>query len=186
MKIIDEENDYFLHDFDNDPPKPVPGEVPQSPESQPGTPAAGTVPGQEGDVTPYPEEPQPGRPGFRRFLVWFFVVMIVLLGVGMYIRYFVPYVTESKTVGYITNVDKRGIVFKTFECEMVSESQLTDTSRVYQRDLFFSIPDDSLGRVVQSYQNTRRPVVVTTKKYYGTLPWRGASNVIVTDIHSKN
>ena len=65
---------------------------------------------------------------------------------------------------------------------MISQSQLTDTTRVYSRDFYFSIPDDSLARVIQSYEGTGRPVTLTCKRYFGTLPWRGASKIVVTSI----
>ena len=115
----------------------------------------------------------------KRAWVWFFVVLALILCTAVSIRYFVPYVTESRTVGYVTLVEKRGIVFPTFEGEMINESQLTDTTRIYSRDVYFSIPDDSIALRLQKYQGTGRPVTVTCKRYYGTLPWRGASNNIL-------
>lgn len=105
-----------------------------------------------------------------------------VLVIAFYIRYFVPHTEESRTVGYITLVEKRGLIFKTFEGEMVSESHLSDTTKIYSRDFCFSIPDDSLGRLIQSYQGSGRKVTLTAKKYYGTLPWRGSQKAIVTDV----
>ena len=59
-------------------------------------------------------------------------------------------------LGFVTLVEKRGIIFHTFEGEMVSESQLADTQRVYSRDVYFSIPDDNLARRLQQYQGAVR------------------------------
>ncbi len=112
--------------------------------------------------------------------MWFFSIVIVALAATIYIRYFTPYVTDSRMTGYITNVERRGIFFKTFEGEMISETALTDTTRVYTRDFVFSIPDDSVARAMQSLQGSGRPVRVTYERFYGTLPWRGASTCIVT------
>ena len=105
-----------------------------------------------------------------------------MLAVAFYIRYFVPYTSDTLTTGYITLVEKRGIFFKTFEGEMISESVLADTSKVYSRDFYFSIPNDSLGRLVQSYQGTGKRVTVTTQKYFGTVPWRGSQKSVITNI----
>ncbi len=164
MSLIDNEKDYFLHDFSK-----------SGAESD--SPGEFTFPPQPGDD----RRPRPRRRG-RRILFWIITVAILAAAGAFYVRYFVPHTTETRTRGYITLVEKRGIVFKTFECEMVSESRLADTTRVYSRDMVFSIPTDSLGRLLQTYQSTGRPVTVTTKSYYGTLPWRGATNIILTDI----
>ena len=84
--------------------------------------------------------------------------------------------------GYVVSVERRGIIFKTFEGEMVSHSALEDSTRVYAREINFSIPSDSLARVLQSYQGTGRPVTVTLERYYGTLPWRGASPTVAVAV----
>lgn len=128
------------------------------------------------------ETPRRKRRRARRRLIWFFVILFAILGTAFYIRYFVPYTSDTLTSGYITLVEKRGIFFKTFEGEMISESHLNDTSQIYSRDFFFSIPNDSLGRLVQSYQGTGKRVTLTTQKYYGTLPWRGSQKIIVTNV----
>lgn len=190
MKIIDEENDYFLHDFDNDPPRPAPGEGESQPKQQP-APDTGRAdaPADFSFTDPEPNgtdaADSPGQKPTRKShttRICLVLILLAVLGVAFYIRYCNPYIAESKTTGFIVNVEKRGIFFKTFEGEMVSESQLTDTSRVYRREIFFSAPDDSLGRVAQSYQGTGRRVIITTQQYYGTLPWRGASKTVLTDI----
>lgn len=104
------------------------------------------------------------------------------MGVTVYVRYFTPYVTDSRATGYITNVERRGIFFKTFEGEMISEAALTDTTRVYTRDMSFSIPSDSLALRLQNLQGSGRPVRLTFERYYGNLPWRGATNCILVGI----
>ena len=129
-----------------------------------------------------PESPARKRRRRRVRLIWFFLILFAIAGTAFYIRYFIPYTSDSLTSGYITLVEKRGLFFKTFECEMISETMLADTSKVYSRDLYFSIPNDSLARVVQSYQGTGRRVTVTTQKYFGTLPWRGSQKSVITAI----
>lgn len=171
MKLFDDEKDLFLHDFS----KPE-GEANE--QDGPAKPA-----GQEFSFEPETgsRDKKNGNRG-RTWLIRFIAIVVCALALAIYVRYFIPHTSESKSRGYITVVEKRGIFFKTFEGEMVSETRLADTSKVYSRDLQFSIPSDSLGRLLQSYQSTGRPVVITTKKYYGTLPWRGATNTILTEI----
>ncbi len=108
-----------------------------------------------------------------------------MLSVAFHIRYYVPYTSDTKTTGYITLVERRGLFFKTYEGEMISESHLNDTSQIYSRDFYFSIPNDSLGHLIQSYQGTGQKVTLTTQKYYGTLPWRGSQRIVVTGVSAK-
>ncbi len=171
MKLFNDEKDLFLHDFS----KPD-GEADKVTDS------AGPA-GQEFSFgSPADSRTEKSRRKGCSLLWWFALIVVCALAVAIYVRYYIPHTSESKTRGYITIVEKRGIIFKTFEGEIVSETRLADTSRIYSRDLQFSIPSDSLGRLLQSYQATGRPVVITTKKYYGTLPWRGATNTILTDV----
>ena len=205
MKWIDNQEDYFLRDFDshkedtqgaatgqptgqNDDTEGAPVSAADTPAD---TPAAGDEAPASNEfsftpdtpVTPEPTgKPRTVRRRFRRRLAWFFIILFVVLAVAFYIRYFVPYTSDTLTSGYVTLVEKRGIFFKTFEGEMISESMLTDTTKVYSRDFYFSIPNDSLGRLVQSYQGTGKRVVLTTQKYFGTVPWRGSHKSVVTAV----
>ena len=187
MKWIDHQDDYFLRNFkgnDNDGDsngRPADGTAPTDdtdsrpeqsvtrPEQRPtGNEFSftGTDSGSRGNSGNgnNPESPaRKHRRGCMR-LIWFFLILLAVAATAFYIRYFIPYTSDTLTSGYIVLVEKRGLFFKTFEGEMISESMLADTAKVYSRDFYFSIPDDSLARVVQSYQGTGRRVTVTTQK----------------------
>ncbi len=120
----------------------------------------------------------------RRTIVLAILFLMCALGIAGYIRYFNPYATEAITTGYITSVERRGIFFKTFEGEMITERSYGDTTRVYRSDFSFSIDDTALAHRLQSYQDTGRPVTVSYSRYYGTLPWRGASTNVIDAIIS--
>lgn len=208
MKWIDDQDDYFLRDFDSAKKNNQSGSEDNSPTaagsdqattstvgnddndsrttSQTGSGNEFTFPsGSDTTVTSTDGADTAARSRRRRRhrrLAWFFIIVFAVLAVAFYIRYFVPYTSDTLTTGYITLVEKRGIFFKTFEGEMISESVLADTSKVYSRDFYFSIPNDSLGRLVQSYQGTGKRVTITTQKYFGTVPWRGSQKSVVTDI----
>lgn len=186
MDFDDKGNDYFLHKFNDDSDgggssQPSSDTVVNETVDNPGNKSGNTTQfsftesGNENDAN---GKKKHKHHGWR----WFFFILFVALGVTVYIRYFVPYATESRTTGFVTRVEKRGIIFKTFEGEMISQSQLTDTAHVYSRDFYFSIPNDSLARVIQSYEGTGCPVTITCKRYFGTLPWRGTSKTIAVSI----
>lgn len=175
---LDKDEDYFLHNFDKNDQAPV--------SAADGD--AAPAPGRTMDFTPTrsgseaaPDD-KPKRGGCRRVWAWFFAILVVILAVTVAIRYFIPYTTDSKVRGYVVAVEKRGIICKTFEGEMVSHAALEDSTRIYAREINFSIPSDSLARVLQSYQGTGRPVTVTLERYYGTLPWRGASPTVAVAV----
>lgn len=192
MNFDDKGNDYFLHNFKDNGQDETNTPQASADASEEAAGSSATQPKTNGFTFPEAENNAGGNDGSgskpavkkrkRHFWRWFFFILFVILGVAVYIRYFVPYAIESRTTGYVTRVEKRGIIFKTFEGEMISQSQLTDTARIYSRDFYFSIPDDSLARVIQSYEGTGKPVTLTCKRYFGTLPWRGSAKVIATAV----
>lgn len=172
---LDDNNDYFLHDFSSQQAGPS---VDRTPEA-----------GQSVDFTPAPDnEPQPPRRrrGCLRFWLWFFIIMAIILGITFYMRYLTPHTTDARITGYVTSVERRGIMFKTFEGEMISLTAIRDSTRIYQRDITFSIPNDSIALALQRYQGTGQPVTVTLEKYFGTLPWRGASQTVAVAVTPAN
>lgn len=170
--MTDDHEDYFLD-----------GEPDETSASTPAAPMPpATAPAAPG-ITPKPVVAKRRHRG-RKVLAWLIFICIVVLAAWFYIRYFNPYVTEAHASGYITNVEKRGIIFKTFEAEMISESALADTTRVYTRDFTFSVRSDSLARILQPLQGSGRKVTVVYERYYGMLPWRGGSPCVVTGVIS--
>lgn len=195
MNFDDSDKDYFLHDFskkdgDNADATAVNSESkseaePESVATQAPTFSFNNDEARNSDTG----KKRSVKQRFRRLLRWIAVIVILLIGVTVWVRYFVPYVTDSQVTGYVTMVEKRGIIFRTFEAELVSESQSVETNRVYARNVDFSIPDEELARKLQQYQGTGHLVTITFKRYYGVLPWRGASATIMesyTPVDSPN
>lgn len=125
------------------------------------------------------------RPRFRRFLWWSAAVLAVALSIACWLRYFHPYADGVQTTGFVRNIEHRGILFKTYEADLITHEALTDTTTIYQRDLSFSVTSDSLAAVIQQMQGTGRPVRITYERYYATVPWRGASKNVVTGVELK-
>lgn len=118
----------------------------------------------------------------RRFLIWTIIICVLaIIGIG-YFRYFNPYVTDSLITGYVSGVEKRGLIFKTYEADMITDNNLADTTRVYSRNLTVTIPSPEVARRLQQMQGTGQSVTLVTERYYGMLPWRGGSTIVVTAI----
>lgn len=182
MNPLDDNKDLFLHDFSK-------GAATDEPATSP-TPEAPADPNSQrfdfGEAAAQSEPAKPAKPGFRarwkRRMRRFVLLMLALLAGAFAVRYYVPHTTETRTRGYLRQVEKRGLIFRTFEGEMITEDHLTQQDKVYRKDFTFSIPSDSLARMMQEMQCAGRMVEVTSKSYYGTLPWRGASTTIITDV----
>lgn len=125
---------------------------------------------------------KPRRRRGLRFLIWTIIIcLLAIVGIG-YFRYFSPYITDSRITGYVANVEKRGLIFKTYEADVITDSNLADTSRVYSRSLTVTIPSPEVARRLQQIQGSGQRVTLVTERYYGMLPWRGGSTTVVTAI----
>lgn len=137
---------------------------------------------------PLPEQSGPGKPRRRRgrrILCGSVLVLFVVIGIALWIRYFNPYETDMHESGYVIDFKRQGYVFKTWEGTMVVNSSLTDTTRVYSRDFTFSVDNDEVASRLSALKDSGRLVTVGYKRYWGVLPWRGSSQCVVTSVNIK-
>lgn len=118
----------------------------------------------------------------RKILAWTVAIGVIILGTAFYMRYCNPYVEDAAMRCYIVNVEKRGIIFKTYEAQAVSAESIADTSRIYSHPENFSVKTEQVAHQMQQYQGTDTPVTLRYEKFYATLPWRGASIMVVTSV----
>lgn len=136
----------------------------------------------------FEDDEQPARPsavagrGKSHALRWVVLTIGAVLGVIAYLRYGTPYVTDATDEVYILSIQREGLLFKTFEGEMVSRRELAGSDRVYSRGLSFSVEDEAIGAKLQEAKLSGRPLTVVYKRYYGALPWRGSSTTFITDV----
>lgn len=122
-----------------------------------------------------------------RFPFWFWVAcagVVIGLIIAGWLRYFSPYVEDATQYGYVENIERRGTIFKTYEGTLIPYKELMDTTRLYSRDFVFSVGDNKAAASLRQAQYDARPVRVSYKKYHATVPWRGASKIIITDVDS--
>lgn len=118
-----------------------------------------------------------------RMPLWIWVIgVLVLVGlvIGCWIRFFSPYVEDATNYGYVENIEKRGMVFKTYEGTLIPYKELMDTTRVYNRDFVFSVADQKTAATLKQAMLDAKPIRVSYKQYYATVPWRGANKIVVT------
>lgn len=159
MKSI-EDNDLFLHRFDETPANPREFTFPDRPNG--------------GD-----EDKPSRRSRWGRRLKHSLAILLILLAVGAcgwaYIYYMYP-ASNSCYMGRFYNPERRGIIFKTNEAIMVREGVIgIDTIPV-------SFASDALWEQAVAHSLAGNTVTINTKGYFGTVPWRGNSTVVVTHI----
>ncbi|MCR4658962.1 MAG: hypothetical protein K5650_01555 [Bacteroidales bacterium] len=112
------------------------------------------------------------------------IVVVVVLAVFVYFRFFFIY-SSGINAGEINYFQREGIIFKTYEGKMIQSgfrSNSASQGGLRSNELKFSVTDkavaDTLMRCSGKY------VELKWNRYMGTLPWRGASQYIVTEVVS--
>ena len=121
------------------------------------------------------------------FWVWVLCALAVVgLVIDCWIRFFSPYVEDATQYGYVEHIEKRGMIFKTYEGTLIPYKELMDTTRVYNRDFVFSVADTKTATKLKEAMYNAKPIRVGYKKYYATVPWRGANKIVVTSADTVN
>lgn len=102
------------------------------------------------------------------------------------VQILLPIRDDAIQFGYVENIERRGTVFKTFEGVLIPYKELMDTTRIYSRDFIFTAVDEKVATRLKRAQISAEPVRVGYRKYHATLPWRGASKIVVTSVDSVN
>ena len=122
------------------------------------------------------------RDRYRDMVLAISAGIVLVIVVSLWWLFYHPAVTAAQVTGRLMEVRCEGLLFKTYEAGMVSEQFITDSIKRKDNDFTFSIDDDSLAYRMMRLQNTGKCVVITYKQYNASLPWRGKSDVIATDI----
>ncbi len=127
-------------------------------------------------ISEQPLEQKPKKKsGFKRFtrnfLIGFFLVLIFCI----YWFFFNSYGKGERT-GVLIKITNKGNVFKTNEGEMwLSCRQVTNPEKFY-----FSVVNDSIAKVLKNLQD--ECVQLTYTQYRASLPWRGDTKYIITEV----
>ncbi|WP_295732170.1 hypothetical protein [uncultured Muribaculum sp.] len=131
---------------------------------------------------PSQKPPRKRRTRARAMLWWTICIVSVVLVAAFWIRYLNPYSVGAQERGYIIGLECRGFMFKTWEGEMVVKDALNDSTRPYMRDFDFSVEKKHVAEELMRYKNSGQEVIVTYKRYLGTIPWRGEHKFIVSSV----
>lgn len=116
----------------------------------------------------------------RKFLGIFTTIVIVVLAVIIYWRYYYVF-GEGVKAGELNYMVKKGYVFKTYEGKLIQSGLRSRTpGTVASYEFEFSVENDSLANVLML--NSGKVFELHYKEYLGTIPWRGHSKYVVDKI----
>lgn len=134
-----------------------------------------------------PEQPlatAPQKRGlrFKKILRNFFILLLLVLAVFVYFKYFFVF-GEGVKSGHLNYAVKKGNVFKTYEGKLIQEGYRSKTSGTIQSYEFeFSIKSKKVYDTLAA--NSGKKFDLHYKEYHGVIPWRGNTKYIVDSIIS--
>jgi hypothetical protein len=118
----------------------------------------------------------------KKILLIIVAIIVVGLLVFGYIRYYVPFSDSGVKAGILNNVKHKGIIFKTYEGELIQSGFRPGAQGIQSNEFQFSIESKELYEKLMSLSGQN--VKLHYKEYYGALPWRGYTKFIVDSIMS--
>lgn len=116
----------------------------------------------------------------RKFLGIFTTVVIVILAIVIYWRYYYVF-GEGVKAGELNYMVKKGYVFKTYEGKLIQSGLRSRTpGTVASYEFEFSVENDSVANILML--NSGKVFELHYKEYLGTIPWRGHSKYVVDKI----
>lgn len=107
------------------------------------------------------------------------IVIAGLLIFG-YVWFYVPFSDSGVKAGILNNVKHKGIIFKTYEGELIQSGFRQQQQGLQSNEFLFSVEDKDLAIKLMSMSGQN--VKLHYKEYYGRLPWRGYSKFVVDSI----
>lgn len=118
----------------------------------------------------------------KRFLGLTVTIIIVVLAVIFFWRFYVPF-GEGVKSGELNYVVKKGYVFKTYEGKLIQSGiRSRQPGSIQSYEFEFSVQKENIAQ--QLMVNSGKEFVLHYKEYYGKLPWRGYSVFLVDSVIS--
>ena len=116
----------------------------------------------------------------KRILNWVLSILIIFLVIFIYFKYFFTY-SEGYRAGLLQKFSNKGVVFKTYEGELILSSVSSTANVALASEKFqFSVIKKNKDLKYDTLQGKNVIVHYIEKK--GTVPWRGDSRYLVDSI----
>jgi len=116
----------------------------------------------------------------KRFFNWVLSFLVIFLAIFVYIKYFYTY-SEGYRAGLLQKFSNKGIIFKTYEGELILSSVASTSNVALASEKFqFTVLKKNVNIMYDTLQGKNVIVHYIEKK--GPLPWRGDSRYLVDSI----
>ena len=112
------------------------------------------------------------------------ITLVLALTLFIYFRFFFVY-SSGVNAGDINYFQRQGIVFKTYEGKMIQSGFKANTDGINglrSNEFKFSVTDKAVADTLMRCSG--KHVELRWKRYMATLPWRGNSQYIATEVLS--
>lgn len=119
---------------------------------------------------------------FKKVLFIFILILFVGGGIFFYFWFYFPFSDSGVKAGVLNNIKHKGIIFKTYEGELIQTGFGTDSKQgtIQSNEFQFSVDNKELAEKLM--QLSGQQVKLHYKEYYHSLPWRGYSKFVVDNI----
>ena len=111
-------------------------------------------------------------------------ILVLALAAFVYFRFFFVY-SSGVNAGDINYFQRQGVIFKTYEGKMIQSGFKGGNGTIgglHSNEFKFSVTDRQLADTLMRCSG--KHVELRWKRYMGTLPWRGASQYVATELLS--
>jgi len=116
----------------------------------------------------------------KKFSIYFFLIIVLVLGSFIYWKYSFTY-SEGYRAGLLQKFSLKGNVFKTYEGEMILSSVQSNTNvAIASEKFFFSVTDKNIALQLEKVQG--ESIVIHYREKNGTLPWKGENKYFVDSV----
>jgi len=119
----------------------------------------------------------------KKFFKWVLSLIVIIACIFIYVKYFYTY-SEGYRAGLLQKFSSRGILFKTYEGEMILSSVSSNKDVALASEKFlFTLTNKNLIRQFDTLQGDM--VIVHYKQKNGNVFWRGDSQYLVDSVKLK-
>ncbi|MPM49841.1 hypothetical protein SDC9_96573 [bioreactor metagenome] len=125
---------------------------------------------------------QPKKKKSRKWLGRFLGIILIMLAVFVYVRYYYVFGTGVKS-GELNYLVYKGVIFKTYEGKLIQTGFRADKPGGLQSNQFdFSVEDKGIAEKLML--SSGKHVQLHYKEFFAPIPWRGYTKFIVDSIIS--
>ncbi|HNW57426.1 MAG TPA: hypothetical protein PLR88_01580 [Bacteroidales bacterium] len=120
----------------------------------------------------------------KKIFKWLLFLIVILAGAIIYWKYFYVY-SEGYRAGLLQKFSNKGIIFKTYEGEMILSSVSTNREvPIASEKFFFTVINKDLVRQFDTLQGDM--IIVHYKQMNKPVFWRGDSPYLVDSVKIKH